>query len=281
MAVVAFWSEDKKETGQTLSIVALSTYMAIEHNYRILNISTEFDDKTLENCYWDLEQEGAVVRDLMGQSASTVGFESGVEGLIKLIRSNRTSGVAMSNYTKVVYNDRLDILRGPRTTQYNEYLNIASIYPEIINIARNSYDLVFVDISKKMKQEDVNKILEISDVIVVNITQKLSVINKFIKLKEQNRFFQNNNILINIGRCDTYSKYNIKNIARYLKMKRGVTCIPYNTLFFESCAEGRMGEFFWKYRNLDPDDRNYTFINHISNMSKDLIYKIQELQMRT
>jgi len=37
MAIIAFWSDEKRETGQTMSMVALSTYMAIEHNYRILN----------------------------------------------------------------------------------------------------------------------------------------------------------------------------------------------------------------------------------------------------
>ena len=281
MAVVAFWSEDKKETGQTLSIVALSTYMAIEHNYKILNISTEFNDKTLENCYWDPQQEGAVVKDIMGQSVSSLNFQSGLEGLIKVISSNRASSSDMSNYTRVVYNDRLDVLFSPRTTQYTEYLAITKIYPDVINIAKSTYDLIFVDISKKMKQEEVNTILEIADVIVVNITQKMNVINNFVKLKEQNKFFSNNNILVNIGRCDTYSKYNIKNIERYLKMKRGVTCVPYNTLFSESCAEGKMGEFFWKYRKIDQNDRNYTFVNNVSQMSKNLIYKLQELQMRT
>ena len=35
MAIIAFWSEEKNETGQTLSMVALSTYMAIQHNYKI------------------------------------------------------------------------------------------------------------------------------------------------------------------------------------------------------------------------------------------------------
>lgn len=42
MAIIAFWSDEKRETGQTMSMVALSTYMAIEHNYRILNVSTNF-----------------------------------------------------------------------------------------------------------------------------------------------------------------------------------------------------------------------------------------------
>ena len=52
MAIVAFWSDEKRETGQTLSMVALSTYMSIEHNYKILNVSTNFKDDTLEKCYW-------------------------------------------------------------------------------------------------------------------------------------------------------------------------------------------------------------------------------------
>lgn len=40
MAIITFWSESKKGTGQTMSAVAVATSMAIEHNYRILLIST-------------------------------------------------------------------------------------------------------------------------------------------------------------------------------------------------------------------------------------------------
>ena len=72
----------------------------------------------------------------------------------------------------------------------------------------------------------------------------------------------------------------MKNISRYLKIKRGVTNIPYNTLYFEVCSEGRVAEFFWKMRKLDEDDRNYIFMKDVSDMSKELIYKLQELQMR-
>ena len=49
MSIITFVSEDIKETGQTISISAIATAMAIEHNYRILLFSTEFIDKTLEN----------------------------------------------------------------------------------------------------------------------------------------------------------------------------------------------------------------------------------------
>ena len=52
MSIIAFWSNEEKETGQTMSMVALTTYMAIEHNYKILSVSTSFNDNTLEKSYF-------------------------------------------------------------------------------------------------------------------------------------------------------------------------------------------------------------------------------------
>ena len=43
MAVITFCSNEIKETGQTLSMAAIASYMAIEHNYKILMISTGFN----------------------------------------------------------------------------------------------------------------------------------------------------------------------------------------------------------------------------------------------
>ena len=280
MAIIAFWSDEKKETGQTLSMVALSTYMAIEHNYRILNVSTNFKDETLEDCYWNNQKESIFIKKITEDKGSVVGLEAGIEGLAKIIKSNKTTSNIISNYSKVVFNDRLDVLCAPKATTYNEYLEIARMYPDILNIANRSYDLIFVDISKRMDEEEVNRILEISDVIIVNITQRLHIIDKFYMLREENKFFKNNNVLLNIGRYDKFSKYNVKNISRYLRMKKDVLAVPYNTLFFESCSEGKVAEFFLRMRNAEQDDRNQTFIHEISRMSKELIYKLQELQIR-
>lgn len=279
MAVIAFWSNEEKETAQTMSMVALSTYMAIEHNYRILNVSTNFKDETLENSYWDLAKMEQLVKTI-SKDATQVGLESGVEGLLKIINSNKTSTNIVSNYTKIVFNDRLDVLCAPKTKIYEEYREIANLYPNILQVANKSYDLVFVDISKKMPKEQVKQILEISDIIIVNLTQRLKTIDEYIKLREENDFFKNNNILLNIGRYDKFSKYNIKNISRYMREKKDVHVIPYNTLFFEACSEGKVAEFFLRLRKLDAEDRNAIFVEEIARLAKDLIYKIQELQLK-
>ena len=284
MAVVAFWSDEEKETGQTMSMVALSTYMAIEHNYRILNISANFRETTLENSYWDSSKEEDIIKaistDMVEQGKLRKNsLESTVESLARIINSNKTSNSIVSSYSKVVFKDRLDVLCATKTKKYDEYKDIVSLYPEIIKAANRDYDLVFIDVSKKMETEDAQKILDAADIIVVNITQRLKNIDGITKLKEEGRIFSKNNVLINIGRYDKFSKYNIKNIERYLKEKN-INCIPYNTLFFEACSEGKVAELFLRLRKLDEEDRNYLFINEIKEFSNNLIYKLKMLQIR-
>lgn len=76
MSVVTFWNSGKEQTGKTLSIAAISTYMAIEHNYRILVVSTGKDDKTLDRCFW---QEKKVKKNLGLFGPNThVAMEEGV-----------------------------------------------------------------------------------------------------------------------------------------------------------------------------------------------------------
>ena len=56
-----------------------------------------------------------------------------------------------------------------------------------------------------MPKEQANRILEIADIIVMNITQKLSTIEDFVALRESNDFFKKNNIMLNVGRYDKFS----------------------------------------------------------------------------
>ena len=278
MAIIAFWSNEEKETGQTMSMVALSTYMAIEHNYRILNISTAFNDQTLEKSYWDLRREERLINNI-AQNRNQVGIDTGIEGLIKVINSNKTSSNIVSDYTKVIFKDRLDILASPKTKIYEDYQRVAQKFPDVLQVAARNYDLVFVDVSKKMPKEQEKQILELADVIIANITQKLETIEDFMELKQTNDFFKKNNVLINVGRYDKYSKYNIKNISRYMKEK-DIHVTVYNTLFFDACSEAGVAELLLRLRRIDEEDRNALFIAEVGRLARDLIYKIQELQLK-
>lgn len=76
MAIISFWSGDKKEAGQTLSMVAIATQMCIEHNMRTLMIDATFDDDTLERCFWKVGRQN-IARQL---NAGKIDLASGADG---------------------------------------------------------------------------------------------------------------------------------------------------------------------------------------------------------
>ena len=132
-----------------------------------------------------------------------------------------------------------------------------------------------------MPKQDANDILQLSDIVVVNLTQRLKTINDFMQLRESNEFYQRKNVMLAIGRFDRFSKYNSKNITRYLKEKKLISVIPYNTLFFEACSEGTVIDFLLKIKNItDESDRNNSFIKEIQAIDNSIIFKLQELQMK-
>lgn len=123
MAIITFCSNETKETGQTMSLAATAAYMAIEHNYKILVISTDFNDLSLENCFWEYDKirKASTIKE-----DEKVGIESGIEGLIKALISNRTNNEIIRNYSRIVLKDRLDILLAPTTKVYQEYIQISN-----------------------------------------------------------------------------------------------------------------------------------------------------------
>lgn len=278
MAIVTFKSNELKETGQTLSIAAVATQMSIEHNRKILVVSTNFKDQTLENCFWEV---GKTVNEVLNKDKkAAIGIESGVEGLMRVLASNKTSPEIIKNYSKIVLKERLDILPSPVTQVYSEYEDILSKYPEMLKIANRYYDIILVDLSKRMPKNCADEIIAMSDVVVVNMTQRLKSIDEFLELREQDEFYKRKNIILLIGRYDNFSKYNVKNITRYLREKKTVSVTPYNTLFFEACSEGKIVDYFLSLKNIDESDRNHLFIKEVNNNVTAIIDKLQELQMR-
>lgn len=280
MAVVTFYSYDSKETGQSLSVAAIATHMAIAHNYKVLIVSTSFNELTLENCFWEYAKirQTSVVKD---NNSPSIGLDSGIEGLLKVLASNRTSNEIVKSYSRIVLRDRLDVLLAPETKSYQEYMEITPNYTNIIKTADRYYDLVIVDLSKKMPKQDIQSILEMSDVVMVNLVQRLETINNFIRLREASDFYKRRNVMLLIGRYDRFSKYNNKNITRYIKEKKELSVVPYNTLFFEACNEGTIVDFFLRLRNVvDDTDKNIIFEQAVEEADHNIIYKLQELQMK-
>lgn len=278
MSIITFWSTGKEQTGKTLAVAAIATYMAIEHNIRILLVSTGYNDDTLKNCYW-LEEKKSRNLGLFGPNTNTE-LASGIQGLTKIMRSNKISSDIITDYTKIVLKDRLEVLL-PYKGSEGEYTEIKKDYDDIIKLANKYYDYVFVDLDKEIGEENEKNILRSSDVVIASISQRLRSLNRYLEEREQNRILKNSVLIPLIGRYDRFSKYTTKNIARYIGNKNELSIIPYNTLFFEACEEANVIDFFLRIRKLtDTEDRNAQFIKEVEKVSNKIMYKVKEIQQR-
>lgn len=277
MSVVTFWNDKKEQTGKTLSAVAVATYMAIEHNYKILVISTGFNDKTLDNCFWK-EKKAKKNFGIFGPNTN-VAMENGIEGLSKMVKSNKIAPESITNYTRIIFKDTLEILQSFKGNREN-YEEIKEHYVNIIDLANKYYDLVFVDLDIELGNDVINNILENSNLIVASLSQRLTSIDDFIEKREKMPILKSKKTLILISRYDRDSKYTVKNISRYMGEKNKVSTIPYNTLFFEACEEAKVVDLFLSIRKISEDDVNGMFLSEVKRTTENIIYRLQDLAMR-
>lgn len=275
MAIVSFWNDGDAETGKTASIAAIATYLAIQHNYRILIVDTKYNDYSYQDCYW---QEDKTI-SLIHKESERTNIASGITGLSKAILSNKTSPEIITNYTRIVFKDRLELLTETDTNK-EDYEVHKGVFKDIARIASKYYDLVFIDLDNSLGKNEVNSMLQTSDLIVSTLSQKLRQINDYIKQKKENPILDGKALMPLLGRYDKNSKYTSKNVGRYMKERGRICTVPYNTLFFEACSEGTVDDFFIRNRKVNPKDRNAFFIEEVKNAAENIIYKLQELQMR-
>jgi len=281
MAIISFWSGEERESAQTLSMVAVATQMAIEHNYRILVIDTTFQDDTLERCFWKINQRQNMTKELVG---GKLDIASGAEGLVSAIASNRSTPEIIPNYTRVILKNRLDILCGLKTKNYADYQKLLMHYKELLNQANKYYDFVFVDLSKTLKDSTTKTLLEGSTIIVYTFPQNLKIIDSYMeKINNEQLLVSKSDVIIPLlTNADENSKYNVKNASRYIGAKQELASIPHNSTFMESACEASVANFFLKTRlSSTAQDKNGEFIRAVNGVCKQILMKIEELKYKT
>ncbi len=259
-----------------MSTLAIATYMAMEHNVRTLVVSTDYNQKAVQRCFWEEEKPKKVNFGIFGPNTKTLDSENGMKGLEKIIKSNKITPNLITDYTKVVFKERLEVLLG---TENDDQEDLAKAYPEVIAAANQYYDRVLIDLDDYVPESARETILNMSDVIVLTLPQGLSKIEAFRQEKEkkENPLLESPKTVLLIGKYDRASKYNSKNITRYLKEKNQVLTIPYNTLYFESSEEGTVADLFLKlrkYADTNKDDENSFFMREIKRATDNIVYRL-------
>ena len=206
MSVITFVNNIEEETGKTMSLVAIATHMAIEYNNRILIISTTNKEGKLKSCYFEDKEVKKSKLGIFGNNQS-IDTGNGIEGIVRIARSNKLAPEMITNYTKVVFKDRLEVLLGlteqKKDNEYDEK-EIAEEYIDLINVANMYYDKVFVDLDFNLNEQIRQKITDRSDLVIVNTSQNYNSLKKLKENKEKSELLKSSKSLILVVR---YYKY--------------------------------------------------------------------------
>ncbi len=285
MSIVTFWNDTREQVGKTLSAVAVATQMSIQYNLKVLLISTSYADPTMKNCYWS---DTLPKKINLFEKKSSIAVESGIEGLSKLIKSNKIQPNIITDYTKVIFKGRLEVLSGYKGTigdteedNLNNYREIGECFPELIRLANQYYDMVLVDLDNQLNKTTRQQILAMSNLNALVITQRLASVNYYKELIEKNKELLSLKNITVINKYIKETKYNFKNITRYLGTKENICLIPYNTLFYEAAEEANVPDLFLKLRKIsDTNDNNYFFISETLKLTNKIVDRLKELQKR-
>lgn len=273
MPVITFWSAKEKSIGQTVSASVAATVTAIENNYKVLLISADFNDEMLETSFGAQESNKEIVKGLVQKVQ--MNLDSGIRGLLKLVDSNRITPEAIHDYTKIVFKNRLEILYSPINinNDRDDSKFMEQIKTIIINASRY-YDQVFVDLKKGLTTKEQLEILDMSDVVVVNIDQRLKTIEQLLSSEVITKM--RNKVIWNICKNDKNSKYNAKNLLRRVLKNETICETDYNTLVWEATQEGGIPELMLRFRTVKENGDDLIFITKIKKMVEEILLRYRQ-----
>lgn len=276
MAIITFWNESEKENGQTSAAIAIATQMAVEHNYRILLVDATFDDKAMEKAFWKFKENKA----LMELTGGKIDISSGAEGLVSAVASNKATPEIITNYTKIVFKNRLDVLLGLKTKIPEEHEKSMMLYKDLLIAANKYYDMVLVDLSKGLRKPSTKVLLEKSNLILYTMPPNLVNIDNYKELRMKNPLVANKKVMPLLAKSDETSGYNVKNTTRYIKEKRIIPAIPYNVRFMEATNEAKTADFFLRFKVSESAyNLNGNFIPEVERSCMLIIEKLRELNL--
>lgn len=260
---IAFWSNVSGKCYTTANTAAICVMNALENNKKTLVFENHIGLGGLQDALVSPDND-CLVKERNADYNSL-----GMDLLIRKVRAGMKD-------TKGITNNIIDLLDGrivlvPRRADISKEvfdfeLNI--VISQLLEMFEQYAGNVMIDTSNE-NNISTKRILENSDVVVVNICQNQNVIDDiFLNHADiaQKAFFV-------IGNYEPYSRLDSFAISRRYGVDAGrISVVPYNYRFREALCNGKVINFLLQNSNCRKRSDNYYFINEL----KQTVYKLND-----
>lgn len=270
---IVFWSPVHGQTRQSSNMIAMALMIALKNGYRGLITQTQYVMNDMEDVI--------VGRTSRKEARERFYEDVGIDALIRVFKSRQLNRRAIENCSvqlidNVESSGTLTLLPGTQSESrqvFNDDMDKALL--AVLREVQRCYDLVFIDVNPGMG-EQTKKLISRADLIVVNLSQNISLSDKL--FREFPAEFEGKEVFYLIGSYLLDSRYSIKNMRhRYKRMKNANSAVvPVNVGYMDAIASGTVKDFF--VRNLDEElvSGNRMFMKEVS-AAADKILKMLKL----
>lgn len=237
MSIILFWSPFHGQ-GQTSNMHALALCANLIYGKSILLMHTQFEKNNLES-------------PLIGQNVDKdKAFDDplfqdiGLDMAVTYSNMNRLTKNVLESCCISFADSTLLLLPGTEIKNRESFMrDTGRTVGRMIQKANEYVDMVLID-SNSGDDELSFRLMELADVIVINLTQRRYILDRF--FADYGEFFQEKKIFYLFGYYDDNSVYNISNCCRKYKKyirKSNFGLVPYSTRYLDAQNEGSVFSF--------------------------------------
>lgn len=265
MPQVAFWGPVHGQVATTTNMLAVASTIGTEFLIKTLVSHTHWSHSTLERAY---------LKDTSLSENSMINFtDIGLDALARFARSRKLEPDMVKDYTHEIVKERLDMLFG--TTKTDEAaVALVDVLPNIFESACGYYDLTMIDVNSGSHNLLTNKVLQKADLIIVNLSQNISILERFFVDKEWDALLVGKPYIVVLGKYDQNSNYTAANISRKYKYKQPIFTIPHCTSYLDAYNESLVIELFMRNRNITKRDDDFFFFEEARRLTKEVLTQV-------
>lgn len=258
---IGFWSILHGQTGQTSNMIAATIYNASIYQRKTAVMQTHFRDNMLSYAM--------IGEDIDGRTMA----ETGLDLLIRDCKSGPLQQNIVESDGISLMQKYLNLYVGTNKHNYEIYeRDMNEYFNDILYAVKSTHDDVFVDINPGYNELSLN-VLEKMDLVIVNLSQNLTAIDKYFRRPLEKELEHKPAILYLLGMYDKESIYSIKNIQKkYPSMRKKTIIVEYYSAYRDALNKGNAILFFLKTMDAKKGTKEGDFILSL----KESMKKIRE-----
>jgi hypothetical protein len=269
---IAFWSNSSDQCEVSANVAAISVASVIRFPYSIIVMENKLSTDNLGRAFIGNSHSNHY------QEAGTNYYDgSGIEGLIrKIYRSDQHTDILLPFLKEIILNHLYYIPQG--RVIHNEIFDyeLECCIPSLMELIKRQADICLCNTASQ-KNLSTRTILEASDLIVVNLCQKQTILEDF---------FLNNSSMISkalfiISNYESNAELNYRKISKLYNIPYDdILLIPSNQLFNNSFRNGDVVEFISNNYSCKKDNPNYLYIQSIKKAAYLMIKKAELMKKK-